>query len=253
MQRPSILQLEQAFLSAWPALETQTDKGWIWRWANGYTKRANSAQSLDPSDDEDAAARLEAYSKWAETHGVTPTFRVTPLAGAGIVSALNLDGWATFEPSLVMAMPVGAVFAPKHKYQLFAATDPGWYETQVHISGYGDETTAALKALLDQIKVPATGILVYDEKGAPAAAALTSNNHGIGVYLNVVVREDVRMQGYGRSVMQAALEWSRSDGAGWAAIQVVADNTPAVQLYKSLGFEVVYRYHYRRPSNRDQA
>lgn len=253
MQRPSILQLEQAFLSAWPALKTQTDKGWIWRWADGYTKRANSAQSLDPSDDEDAAARLAAYSKWAEEQGVTPTFRVTPLAGAGVVSALNLAGWATFEPSVVMAMPVGAVFAPKHDYRLFSATDPEWYETQGRISGYGEETIAALKALLDHIEVPATGILVYDEAGAPAAAALTSNNHGIGVYLNVVVREDVRMQGYGRSVMQAALEWSRSVGAGWAAIQVVADNTPALQLYKSLGFEVVYRYHYRRPSQMEHA
>ena len=247
-QRPSILQLEQAFLSAWPAAETHSDGGWLWRYADGYTKRANSAQSMDPSDEDDAETRIMRYVAWAGARGVKPTFRVTPLAGEKIITALNRLHWQPFEQSVVMAMPVGAAFTPKHAFRLFEATDPDWYQVQADMSGYGAETVIALRDILSRIATPATGILVYDGNGEPAAAALTNNSGGIGVYLNVVVREDLRGQGFGRSVMQAALNWSRSAGANWAAIQVVSENTAAVQLYRSLGFEEVYRYHYRQPA-----
>jgi GNAT superfamily N-acetyltransferase len=47
--------------------------------------------------------------------------------------------------------------------------------------------------------------------------------------------------------MHGALNWTRSVGATEAAIQVVSANTPAVNLYTSLGFKEAYRYHYRRP------
>ncbi|UJQ93846.1 GNAT family N-acetyltransferase [Mariluticola halotolerans] len=246
-QRPSNLQLEQAFLSAWPALETHKDGGWVWRFANGYTKRANSAQSMDPGDEAEAGERLERFAEWARERGVPPTFRVTPLAGEKVITALNTAHWKPIEHSVVMAMPVGAAFTPKHSFRLFKATDPEWYEVQAAMSGYGGETVGALTDMLGRITAPVTGILVYDENGGAAAAALTNNNGGIGVYLNVVVRADLRGKGYGRSVMQAALNWSRDGGADWAAMQVVSDNVPALNLYRSLGFEEVYRYHYRRP------
>lgn len=248
-QRPSILLLEQAFLSAWPALENEADRGWVRRFADGYTKRANSVQSMDPSDDSDAEERLALFRKWAEARGIEPTFRATPLASEKVLAALNRLDWQPFEQSTVMAKPVGAAFTPKHAFKLFDATDPSWYDVQARMSGYSEDTTIALRDMLGRITTPATGILVYDDKGEVAASALTNNNEGIGVYLNVVVRPSARGQGFGRSVMQVALNWSQTAGAYWAAIQVVSDNVPAVNLYRSLGFDEIYRYHYRRPAD----
>ena len=45
----------------------------------------------------------------------------------------------------------------------------------------------------------------------------------------------------------SALKWARLRGAREAWLQVEADNAPALALYRSLGFDEVYRYHYRRP------
>jgi len=38
--------LEERAFNAWPALQTVLVDGWAFRWANGYTKRANSANAL---------------------------------------------------------------------------------------------------------------------------------------------------------------------------------------------------------------
>jgi len=56
----------------------------------------------------------------------------------------------------------------------------------------------------------------------------------------------MRGLGYGRAIMHAGLNWAAQTGAGFAALQVQADNEPAVALYGKLGFVEQYRYQYRR-------
>ena len=94
----------------------------------------------------------------------------------------------------------------------------------------------------------AKGFVAYGRDGTPAAAALAVVSGGIGVYLNVVTDRARRRQGHGEAVMQAALAWTRENGARHAALQVVADNDAAGALYAKLGFAERYRYHYRRPA-----
>ena len=54
----SVSQIEGATLTAWPALKIAHDGLWLWRYARGYTKRANSIHCLDPSDGDYAEFRL---------------------------------------------------------------------------------------------------------------------------------------------------------------------------------------------------
>ncbi len=55
----SVHQIEAATLTAWPALQVAHDGLWLWRYARGYTKRANSIHCLDPSDGSYAEIRLQ--------------------------------------------------------------------------------------------------------------------------------------------------------------------------------------------------
>jgi len=57
---PSAAVFERAGLKAWPGIEVEWDGTWVRRATNGYTKRANSVQSLDIADDANAPARLAA-------------------------------------------------------------------------------------------------------------------------------------------------------------------------------------------------
>jgi GNAT superfamily N-acetyltransferase len=246
---PSIAEIEAATLSTWPALQTAHDRLWLWRGAGGYSKRANSIHCLDPSDDVDADARLEKMTALSRFNDIPPVFRVTPLCGPGVIAAIDRAGWVEFERSLVLArqMPDDD-WKVSAKTRLFDPRDPAWHETQAAMSGYNRHTIDILKSILDVAACDNCGVLAYDEDDQPVAAALATVSNGIGVYLNVVVRESARGKGYGRAVIAAALNWSREAGATTAAIQVLASNTPAVTLYRSFGLEQVYDYHYRKPA-----
>lgn len=242
------VEIERATQMAWPALEEVRDGSWVARFARGYTKRANSIQSFEAADDADAGARIDALSTRYSAQGLTPTFRVTPLAGPGVNAALDEKGWSVFETSLVLAMALGKRARPvAATTRLFEPNDPEWRRSQGVMSGYDAATFDILGEILDRLTVPARGIIVYDDAYQPAGAALAVNADGIAVFLNVIVDEARRGQGFGRAAMHAALNWTSQNGASHAAIQVLADNVQAVPLYRSLGFGELYSYHYRRP------
>lgn len=244
----SVSQIEGATLTAWPALKQAYDGLWLWRYAQGYTKRANSIHCLDLSDGGHAEARLRRMVALSNSHGIPPVFRVTPLTPPEISDVLDGLLWEEFEPSLVMAMEMPDVdFPVGSNVRYFEPADPEWYKAQAHMSGYSAETTAVLTEILGAIACEAQGILVYHKAGLPVAAVLACVASGMGIYLNVVTHPSARGMGYGRAAMGAALNWVRSRGARHSAIQVLADNSPAINLYTSLGFGEVYSYSYRRP------
>ncbi len=243
----SVSQIEGATLTAWPALRQAQDGLWLWRYAQGYTKRANSIHCLDPSDGGYAELRLMRLAELSKRHRIPPVFRVTPLTAPEIVEVLDGLLWEEFEPSLVMAMEMpDEDFPLDFQARYFEPTDPQWMRAQAQMSGYDQPTTDVLGEILGQIACEARGVLVYHKAGLPVAAALTAVASGIGIYLNVVTHPNARGMGYGRAVMGAALNWVRSKGATHSAIQVLASNTPALNLYGSLGFGEVYPYTYRR-------
>ena len=53
---------------------------------------------------------------------------------------------------------------------------------------------------------------------------------------NVAVHPDMRRQGIARILMEATLDLVERKNGNWVALQVEADNTPAINLYRSMGF-----------------
>lgn len=248
MSAPDIAELESAFLTAWPAVRTAHDRSWIWREAGGYTKRANSTQAHDPADDADAARRLERTAALSHKHGIPPVFRVTPLAGPGVLAALATAGWRAFDPSRVMSMPLAAPLTATASADILPATDPAYLADLARLEGYDAKTTDLLAGILNLIAAPSAGILLRDGTGRAVAGALAVQTGRIGVFLNVVTAADRRGQGLGTHLMRAALAWTAEAGAPHAALQVTAGNAPALALYRRLGFVDRYGYHYCAPS-----
>ena len=77
--------IEEASLNAWPALNSLLYDGWIVRFANGYTKRANSVTPLYPGE-LDIDAKIAFCEKQYRGKKLMPIFR---LPAWGEVEALD--------------------------------------------------------------------------------------------------------------------------------------------------------------------
>jgi N-acetylglutamate synthase len=237
---------ERAGLKAWPGIEVEWEGNWIRRAANGYTQRANSVQSFDPDDDDNAAARIEAAAAWFVARDIRPTFRLTPQAGPRTIAALDEAGWKTGDESHLFAMELGSM-TPDPRGQLYDLLDPSFLGVQKYLQGYTDERLAKLRALLDVVDVPGRGIVLYSPEGAPVASALMAIGDGIVITGNVITDTKQRRKGYGAAMMRTGLAWAKSAGATMAALNVAADNPAGQALYASLGYSRQYDYSYRFP------
>ncbi|MGW5353165.1 N-acetyltransferase family protein [Streptomyces sp. NPDC004031] len=91
---------------------------------------------------------------------------------------------------------------------------------------------------------PFRTVVAVDDEGAVLGTAKMNRNHmGNGSHIasaSYMVDPAHQGKGVGRALCAYSVEWARA--AGYRAMQfnaVVASNTPAVALYRSLGFEVL--------------
>lgn len=247
MALPGVLAIETAGLKAWPGIEVERDGGWVRRAANGYTKRANSVQSLDPVDDKNAEQRILAADSWFRLRHLTPVFRVTPLAGAAILTALDHLRWCRVDDSHLFAMEL----APQEAHPralVLPVDDPVFLAAQQKLRGYDDKMLAKLRGVVGVLTVPACGIVLCNEEGDPVASALMAIADGIVITGNVITDPAERRKGHAAAMMRSGLAWAHSAGATVAALNVAAENAPAIALYSGLGYGYQYDYTYRLPA-----
>lgn len=79
--------LEEISLNAWPAVQTILYDGWVLRFANGYTRRANSVNPLYAF--QNAVDEKIAFCEQIYRHkGLPVVFKITPASQPGDLDAL---------------------------------------------------------------------------------------------------------------------------------------------------------------------
>jgi ribosomal protein S18 acetylase RimI-like enzyme len=82
---------------------------------------------------------------------------------------------------------------------------------------------------------------VYERDGQAAAVLFVCRRGWTSRVGGMAVAADARGQGLGRRVMQDAIGDARARGDRTLLLEVIEQNTPAVKLYKSLGFRMARR------------
>jgi N-acetylglutamate synthase len=237
-----ILGLEERALNAWPALQTVLMGGWILRFSEGYTKRANSACTLrgDAVPLAEIGWEIEALY---ERNGQRAIFRLTSLARAQDVEWLRERGYLRIEPTAVMTggLPVEARADPGVTFA--NAPDEAWLAGFAAGNRYGPSVRPTLERMLAAIRPPAIYATVSDG-GVACGYGLVVIERGRAGLFDILIEEHARRRGLGRRLVSAMLRAASAAGASGAYLQVLQTNVPAIALYRSLAFETQYEYAY---------
>lgn len=246
-----IYQIEFGLLANRPSLEIVNDGGWVWRFANGFTRRANSLQALDHEDDADFENRLAEHWQRSQQKNIEPVFRVTPLTPPRVVEFLLGEGFEQQGNTQVMVR--GEVVKNEKVLQsdlqdlaivAHRVTDPHWQKKILALENIREKDAGTFVQMLGKLPQTAVGLSLVQGDGEAIGAAYASCNNEMGSVFALEIIPAQRGKGFGRVLMNSLHVWLRENGANQVALQVVVDNRAALGLYRSLGYEEKYRYNY---------
>jgi len=236
--------LETAAFAAWPSLEHEDLFGWHLRYAQGYTKRANSANVTAAAQDL-SPAQIEAIEARFTARGLRPIFRLASFAAPEDTdSTLASLGYQFTDLSLVMTIAGNLPASPGAGP--LTLTDPTtWLTAFQQISGKLGPDQAVHLQMLQTIRHPSAFAVQANAAGEPVCCGLAVLVDGQLGLFDLATHPDHRRRGLAASLCHALLAWGSERGASGAYLQVVGANVGAIRLYETLGFRRAYHYWYR--------
>lgn len=235
---------EELSMNSHPALQTQLYDGWILRFANGYTNRANSINPLYPS-----SLNLEEKISVCETiyhsQGLPAVYKLTDYTDPEIEKLLDEKNYSVATPTYVMDMSVGEKDFPMYDCVITGYADNEWLNCYFAFNKYTDGVKiSAAKQILDNVKNTMLCSRIVKD-GVSVACGSCVIERGYMSLLNIVVDENKRGNGYGYELCASLLSSAKRLCAHTAYLQVVKENFKALNLYEKLGYKKQYAYWYR--------
>ncbi len=235
--------LETRLINAWPSFEIEVVDGWILRFAEGYSKRANAATPLVPGATIDPALIDHIVGSFEE-RGVSPCFRLTGVEDRRCEEVLAARGLVDFDPSLCLVAPLGPELEHDPSLIVRPAPKPAWIEAAAAAYG-GEKANAERLGRIVRLIRRQAGFATLSLDGEDAGWGLAVAERGwVGLY-DLVISPSLRGLGLGRRLVTSLMAWGREQGATHAYLQVREANEVATSLYASLGFTTGYRYTHR--------
>ena len=242
--------IEELTLNGWPALYSSLHEGWLLRFADGYTKRANSVSPLYGSADTDNADRILERIEYCESlykqAGQAAIFKITPFGGTGMLDdRLEQLGYDKADVSSVQTRSLLQLKEPHTREVTIAdAVQDDWLSVLSEMTGMAEQARVSIKKILSSGSLQ-KGFFTLYEGGVSAAVGVGVIEQGyVGLY-DIVVAESYRNKGLGEQLILNILKWAKNNGAAHSYLQVVKGNGPAIRLYEKLGYEEIYTYWYR--------
>ena len=239
-----ITTLEALSASAWPALETVERDGWVLRFSEAYTRRANSVLPLEPGS-RMLAEKVDEVERLYRARNLAPMFKMTSRSEpSGLDLALGERGYEWKAGTSVRVASLAHAAADSVRVDLSWDEAREWREAFHRMGDVAPERRDIHDRMLARILPPA-GYTSLDQDGRIVACALgVVQGDWLGVF-DVVVDGGERRRGHGERLMRALMGWGRGHGAERAYLQVMLSNAPALSLYEKLGFREAYQYWYR--------
>jgi ribosomal protein S18 acetylase RimI-like enzyme len=264
-------ELERIAARTWPAPRTEPLGGWLLRFGEGFTSRANTALVTgDPGTDLPTA--LDRVTAWYRALHRRPAVQLPLPAAADVDAHLEAAGWPADPTVHVLTASLadvttggpaeaatggaaGAGAAGAAALDLAITREPA--EDWLAMAGARKGSLpAAARAILTGPEQRAFAEIRHPGETGEAGEAghagrLVAIGRGaisdgwLGITLVEVVPE-LRRRGLARWVLRALVDWAAGHGATDAFLQVEEHNEAARALYRGAGFRLHHTYRYRR-------
>ncbi len=236
--------IEELSMNAWPALQVALYDGWVLRFADGYTRRANSINPLYASC-QDLEQKIGYCERLYRSKGLSVTFKMTRESlPYGLDDVLAQKGYTVEAPTSVQTFELGDLEAPGCAAKLEPVLSEAWLANQCRLSKTDDRKRRIASRMLQHIVASACYASIEVDGSVIACGLGVLENGFLGLF-DIVTEEAYRGHGYGKQVMLNLLQWGKQSGARAAHLGVMCNNPPALHLYEKLGFREVYQYWYR--------
>jgi GNAT superfamily N-acetyltransferase len=226
------IRMERAHVRAWPALQTAAVEGWLWRASGGGSQRANSVSTIDFTGN-DLHAAIDTVETMYRTRGAPARFQTfDETSPATLAAALQARNYTPGETTMTMFKRPAPVAAP---IDVEISDTPGEEWLDVYLGAITESRRTINRQILATIPAP-SAFFTCRADGKVISTALCVIAWNCAVVECVATSLHARRQSGASRVMAALLAWAAGQHADLIGLQVVATNTPAVNLYQALGF-----------------
>jgi len=223
------------------ALNSMQYDGWILRFSEGHTMRANSvsvlySSTLDPID------KIRYCEKQYEKQGLPCIFKLTE-EDKELAEVLRSQGYSMVYPTDLMTLGLSDLPDADMAGLVFTDTSE-WLPVYFKLGETSDlHKKDVFGRMLSRVLVD-TIYCILTDNGQPIACASVALEQGYALLQNVIVDKACRGKGFGEKLVLGVLKKAGLLGASTAYLQAVESNDAAVNLYRKLGFEKLYTYMY---------
>jgi N-acetylglutamate synthase len=238
--------LEELSLNAFPSLQHIFYDGWILRFAEGFTGRANSVTPLYPGS-LDLIPKIQRCEEIYYKFNLQPIFRLTKTSRmTALNQTLEQLGYQSQENVSVQVKTItnSEMLESQSSVTISNTISEEWLDHYVHAINLPIKHWNTFSTVLEIIPNPTCYAWLKDRHRFCSCGLGVLENKHLGLFF-VATAKQQRGKGYATQLISAMLNWGKSNGATQAYLQVETDNKPGINLYNKLGFKEVYQYFYR--------
>ncbi len=246
-----IKKLEGLAAEAWPAKETQNYGEWLLRANAGVSKRANSLFTAGEIPESDW---LTVYEQFYQERGLKPCVYISSITPKGAISELLTSQYKAFSNMFILvnkAETVLTLMDKKSTYEILIEPEltEEWLRGFMTLENHPSELEEGYRSIFQDISLRKAFLSIRTKDRGIIAVATAILKEDWTYICNVVVHSSYRRQGLASYLLYHLADWSLKNGAASLFMQVMQENTPALQLYKKLHFHLLSESYYMQKSS----
>ncbi len=249
LNRGKVIHLQEIANNAWPAKNYLFLNGWILRFTDGATSRANSVLPLyyygnnlkqDINFVEKAYRKYNLPVKFMLHDYYEPSKLYSRLVELDYQAEPIVDILGTklqhFKKEVIIN---------QYQYVCSSERTKAWSEALVKLAtNRSKEDLIGILGIIDRITIPLKKLFAAVTEDQIIGIVLGILQSGYLGIMDLIVDPDYRRQGVATTLLYQSVEWATTLGGTHIYLQVVRENHEAIALYKKLHFKKWYSYFY---------